>query len=226
MFRILIEYFHVLSDGTDLKHYDKAETQMILFDACADWKSKTLIVHGFLSGKLSIFIQSWDKNEISCPDSAVSNCLNPNFFSDSSKIIYVEIFQNNSESDVYDICTSDLKGNDKEILRTIQSKIPLRPQVTPDGKFVFYGVADSNNPSIANLFRIDLKDLTKSDELLHQIKFGLNCTFFLSPKGDEMAEIHNRLALNVLEIYNIEKKYIRKFMNQKQISTSHHGQHM
>jgi hypothetical protein len=150
MFRILIEYFHVLSDGTDIKHYDKAENKMILFDARVDLKSKTLIVHGFLSGNVSIFIQSWDKNEIHCPDPAVSNCLNPSFFSDSSKIIYVEIFQNNYVPDVYDICTSDLKGNDKEILRTIQS----------------------------DLFRIELKDLTKPDGLLHQIKPGSIVPYF------------------------------------------------
>jgi hypothetical protein len=209
------ELYSVLSDGTDLKHYDKAETKMILFDARADWKSKTLIVHGITGGKISIFIQSWDKNELSCPDPAVSNFGQASFFPDGSKIIYVEISLNNSGSVVSNICTSDLKGNDKEILRTIQSEIPIRPQVTPDGKFVFYGVADSNNPSIANLFRIDLKDLTKPDELLHQIKFGLNSTFFLSPKCDEMAEIHNRLALNVLEIYNFETKVHKKIYESK-----------
>jgi curved DNA-binding protein CbpA len=211
--KIKTEVYSVLSDGTDLKHYDKAETKMILFDARADLKSKTLIVHGITGGKISIFIQSWDENELPSPNSAVAFGSNASFFPDGSKIIYVETSQNNSGR-IFNICTSDLKGSDKQILKTFDSAAPQRPQVSPDGKFAFYGLYANNNLD-ANLFKIDLKDSSKPEELLHKIRIELYPTFLLSPKGDQIAEIHRDAFLNVLKIYNFKTKVHKKIYESK-----------
>jgi Tol biopolymer transport system component len=211
--QIKTEVYSVLSNGTDLKHYDKAETDMILIDALADLKSKTMMVYSFLNGKQTIFIQSWDESELPSPNSAIAFGSYASFFPDGSKIIYIESSQNNSGR-IFNICTSDLKGSDKQILKTFDSAAPQRPQVSPDGKFAFYGLCANNNLG-ANLFKIDLKDSSKPEELLHEIRIELYPTFLLSPKGDQIAEIHRDAFLNVLKIYNIEKKEHKKIYESK-----------
>lgn len=124
------ELYSVLSDGTDLKHYTKAaEVDKLVFGAYADAKNKSLIVHSFdatTNNYRNIFIQDWDSDEIFKPDSAITDGFGANLFPDGSKIIFCELnkeekvdkYGSRQISNTLNICTFDLKGKEKVILKT------------------------------------------------------------------------------------------------------------